>query len=147
MADFFNYKETLIQVLEQVKPARIFEWGPGESTDIMRTHSPGAFIMSVEHDPSWFKKMSERFQDVEVLLAQNEEYVFAPVFTHLGGYDLFFVDGRQRVRCLLSAWQKLNKGGAIVLHDAEREEYKPGISALQALGMTVSGTQTTKVFR
>lgn len=143
MAEFFNYTETLKAVCKDVNPSRVCEWGPGESTRIIHDVCPDASILTIEHDRPWFEKAAGLYGSFsEVRYANFENY-----FDINGKFDLFFVDGRMRVRCLMAAFSHLNINGAIILHDAERGIYQPGISALTTLGLVVSGTQTTKVFK
>ncbi len=42
-------------------------------------------------------------------------------------FDFIVVDGRERVSCLLNAEPKLKPGGFLLLDNAERREYQPGI--------------------
>ncbi len=42
-------------------------------------------------------------------------------------YDLIFIDGREREKCLVEAQRRLNVDGVAMIHDAERPQYKPFI--------------------
>ncbi len=42
-------------------------------------------------------------------------------------FDFIIVDGRERVSCLLNAEPKLKPGGFLLLDNAERREYAPGL--------------------
>ena len=58
------------------------------------------------------------------------EYVEAPS-QHVDACDLAFIDGRARNHCIPFAWALLRAGGVLVVHDAQRDLYRP---ALQSLG-------------
>lgn len=45
-------------------------------------------------------------------------------------FDFILVDGRARCFCLAEGWKLLRPGGIIMLHDAQREEYRAAIEAL-----------------
>ncbi len=65
------------------------------------------------------------------------EYIACPLI--LGGrFDVILVDGRFRKRCLLVAREALQPEGAILLHDASRRHYLPGISSFPH-GRYISG--------
>lgn len=120
----YSYSDTLYAVLDEFKPARIFEWGPGTSTQIMALHSSVKSVTSVEHEEIFYD-MVERLRLPNVMLQclpNFDEYVGA---LGLENYDLIFVDGRDRSRCLLAA-----KGHApvILLHDAARSEYRDSVN-------------------
>jgi hypothetical protein len=42
-------------------------------------------------------------------------------------YDLIFIDGREREKCLMVAQGKLKPNGIVIIHDAERESYQEWI--------------------
>lgn len=43
-------------------------------------------------------------------------------------FDLIFIDGRFRRRCLLTALEVLSSDGLVILHDAQRKHYHPTLS-------------------
>lgn len=138
-----DFEEILIAVCREIRPKSILEWGPGKSTEIMYLECPGARIFTNEHDPIWYERAVALYGGMATIrYATGCDYVSVT-----GKYDLIFVDGRQRVNCLIAGYLSLNPGGAILLHDAERERYQPGINALLALGMTKTGNERTGVFR
>lgn len=61
-------------------------------------------------------------------------------------WDVVYLDGRARIACAREAMPKLRPGGLLVLHDANRIEYRPVerlLSGWGALNLNVGGTSTT----
>ena len=46
-------------------------------------------------------------------------------------FDLVFIDGRDRVKCIQNSIDRVKPKGIIVLDNSEREEYKDGIMLLK----------------
>lgn len=44
-------------------------------------------------------------------------------------FDLVLVDGRARIHCLKAGWELLREGGVLVIHDAQRDEYRATIGS------------------
>ena len=147
MAEVHDYKDILANLCWDLKPRRILEWGPGYSTELMGKLCQGAETVSIEHDGKWYREAVHKYSQYAQIYHIVEGYVSWPLLPNKGKFDLIFIDGRRRVECMVVAFLCLGKGGAIVLHDAERERYEPGINALCALGMAMSGTKTTRVFK
>jgi hypothetical protein len=131
-------------------PISAFEWGSGASTLYYGTRLPfGSSWQSVEHDPSWYdhsSQMARQWGRDRITVShvpsdrawQNSgddgdyetfrKYVLFP--TTLGKkFELILIDGRARVECMAIAWELLTDDGVMILHDAERPEYLPGIPA------------------
>lgn len=49
-------------------------------------------------------------------------------------FDFILVDGRARCFCLAEGWKLLRPGGIMMLHDAQRDEYR---AAMEALGRVI----------
>lgn len=145
MAGPKSFEGLLKKWCERVKPKRILEWGPGYSTQVMREVCPDAIIISIEHQvkyqQEWAKKFWEDEKTFIVLWSAPEDnredpdwefYADSPL---KGKFDLIFVDGRERVRCMESIIKRhlLNKGGVVLLHDSERGEYQKGIELFTKL--------------
>lgn len=129
------------------KPINALEWGSGKSTlffsSLLRQ---GSSWLSLEHDPSWFREIkttiemhpSTRASIIHIQpdrpfdgltdgdFATFRNYVLSPVRTG-STFDFILVDGRARVECMAVGWDLLNENGVMVLHDAQRKEYFPGI--------------------
>lgn len=120
---------------------RILEYGSGISTfyHLKNLVEKGGELVSVEHDPSWFKMLnktlSREFKNKEnvkfnYLLRKNKgrtgcgtfeefkEYVTAPN----GKFDVIVIDGRARKACVNYVLDNdlLKEGGMIVLFEAGR---------------------------
>lgn len=123
-----SYKETLLKVMDIIQPVHCFEWGVGKSTLTISEFPSVLSLDSVEHDPSWVDRLKPVPDNVKVIFEQSHE-LYQIVFGRCDEYDLIFVDGKDRARCLQSAKERISKTGAVVLHDAMREEYKKAIEA------------------
>ncbi len=129
-------------------PLQAFEWGSGASTLYYGSRLPfGSFWQSVEHDAEWHQHTAQeaaRWDAHRIAVrhvppdriwhdtgddgdyATFRNYVLFP--TTLGRqFDLILVDGRARVACMAVGWELLQDDGVMILHDAERPEYQPGI--------------------
>lgn len=79
------------------------------------------------------------------------EYIGKPS-TVGGKFDVIFVDGRYRRRCLMAAQEVLNPNGVVILHDAEREHYWAGTEGFSHAELMLTGkapgtaTKTAVVF-
>lgn len=115
-------------VLASYKEVSVLEWGSGNSTKYFTEFLMKQGIKysweSVEHDKGWFEAVKKwKLPNVEVCYAEkgSPEY-----FDRKGKYDVIFVDGRNRRKCLVKAQELLKEGGSVLLHDADREYYHSG---------------------
>ena len=144
---------------------RIFEWGSGRSTRyytrFLRGHGRDFEWHSVEHSAGWngivrqwvgddpgvhlhcvpFRNPWEvdacRLDD-HPEADQARRYIEFP--RALGGeFDLLFVDGRFRRRCLAVAKEVVRSGGFVLLHDAQRSFYQPDESGYAATRRVTGG--------
>jgi len=145
-----SFATVLQDWLFKLSPARVIEWGPGHSTEILLKN--GCDVLSIEHNPKWFEKASQQFGEAlgwQGLLidctARNSEYAMIAVQEkdRQGGFDLAFVDGRRRVECVVAALQAVKPEGVIILHDWRRQNYQrlirslPHVSVLEERDNTV----------
>lgn len=128
------------------EPMQAFEWGSGASSLYYGTRLPfGSSWQSAEHDPGWYEQSSQAASNWDRITVSHvpperawhdagddgdyetfRKYVLFP--TKLGrSFELILVDGRARVACMAVAWELLTDDGVMILHDAERPEYIPGI--------------------
>ena len=150
----------LLTAVFAVHPARVLEWGSGGSTRALLEQCPFIErYVSVEHDAEWHALVKARVNDPRLSLhlipsrlpqppngakrsivqewnlrAEREpdvmaEYVAFPRSLGLT-FDFVLVDGRARTFCLREGYELLAPGGLIVLHDAQREEYRDAVRAL-----------------
>jgi FkbM family methyltransferase len=141
--------ESILQCLSLFRePIGALEWGSGKSTGFFPEFmGDGSSWDSVEHDPEWGNSVSASLErrrrgDVRLHIVPNNEpyrtgvddgdyttfrdYVDYPA--RLGKmFDLILVDGRARVACMTAGWRLLGPDGIMILHDAQRLEYAPGI--------------------
>jgi len=131
--------------LLKFNPIDVLEWGSGGSTIYFSNFIIDKIGLlnltweSIEYDLKWYLELVYysmpqvrlHLFDEEVLRNDDRralrnkpmnEYVLFP--KKLGKkYDVIFVDGRKRRRCLLEALELLKPGGIVLLHDAGREYY------------------------
>lgn len=137
-----SFKDALYKVLDALKPKTVFEYGPGTSTSIMAIYPSMELIDSVEHNLAWYNKYKwEMPENVQLIYQPNME-LYPEVPGRREKYDLIFVDGREREKCLYVAKARLNDGGVVILHDAERQNYQEMINSYkfqfwQDMGHTV----------
>jgi hypothetical protein len=118
-----SYREALVKVLGEFKPETVFEWGPGVSTLIMQDFPSVKLIDTLEHDMAWYGKWQSKFGP-KVHLVYEKNMTRYPCFSGREMfYDLIFIDGREREKCLVAAQGKLKSTGIVIIHDAERETY------------------------
>lgn len=121
-----SYYPSLTKVLEAFNPERCFEWGIGKSTKVIGGFPSVKVLDSVEHSPDWVDRVRP-LPTSALVIFEDDKDLYPFVSGRIDGYDLIFVDGLIRYRCLEEARNKLVSGGIVVLHDAEREEYQSSI--------------------
>jgi precorrin-6B methylase 2 len=132
---------------------RVFEYGSGGSTVFFASRAGS--VVSIEHDPEWYRRTEERLRSLEL---ENCTYVLQPpepgaserfassdpAFLDMnfetyvktidaypdGHFDLVSVDGRARTACVLEAVAKVRSDGFLLLDDADRAEYAEAVNAL-----------------
>lgn len=122
--DGLFYMENLLQRKDKIK---VLEWGSGYSTNYFTRLLDAVGVeyewTSMEHDPGWYNHVKKLCGDnprIRLILAQKDSKEY---LEPKGKYDLIYVDGRNRVKCLEYAKNIIKKGGVVLLHDAERERY------------------------
>lgn len=151
MAGGQSFAGTLTNWLRKLDPKRILEWGPGYSTRLMYKYTD-ADITTIENQKVYFDMWAKVFQGKVRLLFEPapEENRKAPEWDSYcnppvqGKFDLIFVDGRERVRCLEFARKHVTQNGVVILHDAERPEYQEGKKGFKVIE-EVSGTCVLKL--
>lgn len=139
--NYFTYVELLEKYLRLIKPKRILEWGPGHSTRIMIIKCPRAEIISYENDKHWFKKYNDEFGNkVKLILIEapleNRKSLIWKQYTNPaleGKFDLVFIDGHERVRCMKTTTKLLSKNGVVILHDCRKRGYQEGIELFDTI--------------
>ncbi len=141
-------------IVEALQPAQVLEWGSGGSTKALLARSPFTErFVSVEHDPIWYTLVKRQVHDPRLSLhhvapdlppysydvpmsqlgawiarCETDAAVMASYVAFPGSlgqhFDFVLVDGRARTFCLKAGWKLLRPGGVMVLHDAQRVEYR-----------------------
>lgn len=113
----------------------VFEFGAGSSTFWWALHVNS--VTSVEHDYAWYRHVDAiRPSNTQLLLCPLEpaEAYANSILVTAVGYDLVFIDGRHRVKCLDAGTKALTSRGVIILDNSERAEYQDGINRLLEKG-------------
>lgn len=129
-----SFKGTLIKILAEFKPSTVLEWGPGTSTLIMQDFPSINLIDTIEHDVAWYGKWINKFGTKVRMTLESDLTCYPNIGRRLEKYDLYFVDGRERERCLDSI-----EDGIVILHDAERESYQSHIKMFKHIFMEDGG--------
>ena len=153
------YSYAAIHFLENRLPEGldVFEFGSGCSTLWWAQRCKS--LHAVEHDPSWFAKMSPTMPDNAQLrhveLDLDGEYARA-IAQPGHSFDVVIVDGRDRVHCGLQALSWVKPDGVVIWDDSERPRYEPGYRALSdagfrridfiGLGPVTANRQATSIF-
>lgn len=122
-----SYRDTLIRIIGVFNPMSVLEYGPGESTKIMQDHQSISLIDTIEHNNAWASKANESLNHKVKIYSETDDFKYPYFKGRCDKYDLIFVDGLKRPECLMVAKFRLHKNGIVILHDAERPEYKKAI--------------------
>jgi len=117
---------------------RAFEWGSGWSTIWLGARCES--VVSVEHDPEWFKVTEGRLkqygiENVQLMLVkQGHDYLeYADAILHYPDehFHVVCVDGRNRAGCIRNAMAKLARpGGMLVVDDYPRVQYQEALALM-----------------
>jgi hypothetical protein len=118
------------------------EWGSGGSTihftDFLEKEGIPYSWTSIEYNKVWYEKVQEVVKskpDVSLVLFDVGNTVLKQRYVNMDDYvnypntlnkkfDVVFVDGRKRRRCVLLAKNFLKNDGVVFLHDAQRTYYQ-----------------------
>lgn len=108
----------------------VFEFGMGSSTIYLKDKCK--YLMSVEHDAEWYKKIAKDFSSAGAHTLFHMERPYNTIIDNCKiPIDVIIVDGRDRVKCIQSAIPKLRSAGWLILDNSEREYYQPGIDLMK----------------
>jgi hypothetical protein len=133
----------------------VFEWGLGESTLIAKVVQVPRYV-GIDSDPHYVnttrvavKAPHFRFLLADVgetedwgypqqILAKNFwSYYVAPLFAEPDSFDVYLVDGRYRMACLLTAFLHAARYGhsdpIVLVHDCDRAHYHVADSLLEKM--------------
>lgn len=131
-------------------PVFALEWGSGNSTLYFASKLPkGSSWCAIEHNREWAEKVAKQLEesrrsDISLTYIPPQggwcegqgdgdrftfgNYIDFPATLHRN-FQIIFVDGRARVDCMRAAWPLLDENGVMILHDAQRQAYDPGVPA------------------
>lgn len=146
-----SYKNTLIRIFEYFKPESVFEWGVGSSTDTILGFDFIKSLDSVEGSSVWFDKYKHKTNERFRLIYEPNSLLYPLVTGRFGEYDFIFVDGVKREKCLETAMNMLKENSIVMLHDANRPNYKSFIDMYKYgiftdNGATVTMTRNREVY-
>ncbi len=145
---------------DRLKPSfKLFEFGCGASTHYFAKRV--ASVEAIEHNPDWLPTLTdEEKEKVHIhLISLKEPSRYTNILETLGKtYQVIVVDGRHRVACMRAAVNYLSTDGVLILDNAERAWYAPGLQLMQEkgfrklnfygmAGMAVTGCCTTIFYR
>lgn len=121
----------LADIIRNGKELSVLEFGAGASTLWFLKQPTIKKLVTVENYPNWFVRISNEIPittvDYEIILKPRPYYDVANRF--IGDtFDIILVDGRDRVKCLITSLPKLKSGGYMILDNSEREYYQHAIS-------------------
>ncbi len=121
---------------ERLRPSmKVFEYGSGNST--LWLSERVASVRSVEHDQAWYQATKDRVPAnarLELVCLEYGGMYSRQVLEGGNEYDVVFIDGRDRVNCMIRCLPALAPGGVIVLDNSDRATYRPGIEHLASNG-------------
>ena len=126
-------------ILKMKGPISVLEWGSGGSTkyftEFMEKINKAFSWISIEYNKAWFDRVvGEKIKNTKIFLfdvgndklkqrnTNMDEYVDFPLSLNTK-FDIIFVDGRKRRRCLINCVNLMKKDGNVLLHDAQRKYY------------------------
>jgi len=124
-----SFSPILVSYINNIKPKRCFEWGPGHSTSLfLKNISDDSLLFSIEHDIKYYNivKNNTPADPRWSLVLQNATKrvsTYAHCIFNYSHFDIILVDGRRRVECCFAAMSRLSPGGVILLHDSCRKQY------------------------
>lgn len=120
--------EFLQDFLNSRPNAHVLEFGAGGSTIWFSKITPN--VITVEHDSFWSSQVKECC-DTQIIVRPRPYDDVCENFDD-NYFDLVLIDGRDRVKCAMSAMSKVKVGGVLMLDNAERERYQPIVDALES---------------
>lgn len=111
----------------------ILEAGAGASTVWFAKRA--ASVLSFEHDKSWYDNVKETINHHGI---KNVDLRHEPKYPKKGLdisglFDVILIDGRGRIKTMMSVLRNLRLGGYIILDNAERPRYRPLMKTMRAL--------------
>ena len=115
--------------------SKVLETGAGSSTIWFAKRVKK--IMSFEHKRTWYEVVLGellKLGKINYFLFFDPKYPVEGIGSRDGRYDIIFIDGRGRVKSIMTSHKLLKKGGYLILDDSYRKKYKAGKDFLDNLG-------------
>jgi len=127
------YTAKAIKFLGEIitEDSRVLETGTGGSTFWFAERAKE--VVSFEHNKKWFEIIKKRLKESGI---ENVNLIFDPRYRKagIGGvkgfFDIIAVDGRGRVRSIITGRQFLSPGGYLLLDNSDRKRYKKALILL-----------------
>ena len=110
----------------------VFEFGCGNST--MWWAARVAKVASVEHDASWYEKVSRELPANALVVHRELGGGYCEAAAGKGPFDIVVIDGRERNAAARSALEELSPSGVFVWDNSNRSQYAEGIGYLKERG-------------
>ncbi len=113
----------------------VFEYGCGNST--LWFSEKVKKIDSVEHNRKWFERINslKPGNSNVVLKEESDPEGYAKAVRESNErYDIIFIDGIERNKCIKYSIDSLKSGGIIILDNSERKDYSESFSFLKDAG-------------
>jgi hypothetical protein len=111
---------------------RVLEFGAGMGT-LWWSRKVGA-VTAVEHSQEWATQVSAQCKAQILLTTGDSAEAYMQAALASAPYDVVIVDGIFRNECLDAAALLVAPAGVIILDDAQRTDYAPGVSRLLEQG-------------
>lgn len=146
---WMNYP--IVELLKARIPADavVFEYGSGGSTVFWASRVRE--IISLEYDRDWFNRISGSLPANAKLryCAQDIDGIYSRSAASTGStFDVIFVDGRDRVNCVIQSRYALAETGVLVLDDSQRSRYRPAFDFMRGEGfsaLSIGGLKPTGI--
>lgn len=145
-----SFEPVLVSYINNIKPKKCFEWGPGYSTSLfLKNIDDDSSLFSVEHDIKYYNLVKNNIPaDIRwSLILHNvtrRVSMYAYCIFDYPLFDMILVDGRRRVECCFAAMNRLSPDGIILLHDSCRKQYTDIIKPYIDI---IDDTRDTLVFK
>jgi SAM-dependent methyltransferase len=139
---YMKYREIDLfsEILQNLKPQRVLEYGCGFSTlHFPKLLSEAAEWVSIEHNAEWYEQIAPRIHQehsgVRVFHVKPDilNYPHDGYYEHFksyvdfpedkGPFDLILIDGMAREACIDKCLDMLSPTGLLVIHDCNRRKY------------------------
>jgi hypothetical protein len=105
-------------LLRTFRPRLVVEWGSGLNTHMAL--AVGAEVFSIVDDSQRLPGIGNSRLSLAPRRTDGADYLLTPTDA-----DLFFIDGRNRARCLEIVHDRARRDAIVCLHDAQRAAYRP----------------------